>query len=242
MKGSLGFDPRDHDYGPATDGIRTILATWEDIDWFEPGEINDDGVREYGEHQRLAHTHLPELFPNVGVQRRVGGWDDFAVMCRRVRGSGKWNWKFDALKQLSHGHALAHGWNVEEHTRSFPAKSQRLGELFFSFAPPPSPGFTDKTGKPSVFWTSMLPRLTELDLLPTDGTKSGRFYLSYAHGDLLDCIKWQLADPVSALSNNPFLPLLRCYSAGAYPFSLDRETVVLFRFVARQIPRAIARS
>jgi hypothetical protein len=29
---------------------------------------------------------------------------------------------------------------------------------------------------------------------------------------------------------NPFDPLVRCYQAGAYPFSLDRSTVALFRW------------
>ena len=45
---------------------------------------------------------------------------------------------------------------------------------------------------------------------------------------------------VETLGGNPFVPLLRCYRAGGYPFSLDRDTVVLFRFAAdeRTLPKA----
>jgi len=42
------------------------------------------------------------------------------------------------------------------------------------------------------------------------------------------------------LSGNPFISLMQCYRSGGYPFSLDRETVVVFRFAADAgaLPRA----
>lgn len=36
MKRALGFDPREYEYGPATEAIRQILLDWETIDWFAP--------------------------------------------------------------------------------------------------------------------------------------------------------------------------------------------------------------
>lgn len=47
---------------------------------------------------------------------------------------------------------------------------------------------------------------------------------------MFHCVQWQLAEKHADVGANPLVPLLRCYRAGAYPFSLDRDTVVLFRF------------
>jgi hypothetical protein len=78
-----------------------------------------------------------------------------------------------------------------------------------------------------------MPKSAALDALPREGRgETARFYLGYAHFDVLDCIKWQLAKGSNDLVDNPFLPLLLCYAAGAYPFSLARDAVVMFRFAA----------
>jgi hypothetical protein len=47
---------------------------------------------------------------------------------------------------------------------------------------------------------------------------------------MLDAIQWQLAERTNHLAGNPFWPLVRLYRAGFYPFWLNRENVVLFRF------------
>ncbi|MGE3509588.1 MAG: hypothetical protein AB7N65_11975 [Vicinamibacterales bacterium] len=64
--------------------------------------------------------------------------------------------------------------------------------------------------------------------------------VGHAQVDAFECVQWQLAENHGDVSANPFVPLVRCYRAGAYPFSLDRDTVVLFRFTSdeRLLPRA----
>jgi hypothetical protein len=57
------------------------------------------------------------------------------------------------------------------------------------------------------------------------------FFLWYALMDAMECITWQLAEPsADLLADNPFLPLVRCYAAGFYPFALGPRTIVLFAF------------
>lgn len=66
----------------------------------------------------------------------------------------------------------------------------------------------------------------------------GSWYRSFANGDQLDAIQWWLAEPTA--TTNPFVPLVRCYSLGVYPFSLSRDKVVLFafRFTGKRLPTA----
>ena len=47
---------------------------------------------------------------------------------------------------------------------------------------------------------------------------------------MIECIEWQLAERSDQLDGNPFLPLVRCYAIGVYPFSLTRSELVLFSF------------
>ena len=42
----------------------------------------------------------------------------------------------------------------------------------------------------------------------------------------------QLVEKTPAMTTNPFLPLILCYGVGAYPFSLGRDSTVLFHFTA----------
>lgn len=224
MKGSLGFDPRDYDYGPATSAVHSILTEWSEIDWFEAGESEPiDAANLFREHQRLANAYDPEAFPaSISIDYVEGNWPTFVDWCKRVRSNSKWDWKFSALKTLSSKHEKACGWSAEAEAPLL-TSSPRPGDLFFKAR--------DATGNTFVMWNGVMPKITALDALPREPLgESARFYLGYAQGDALDCIKWQFAERSPDLSRNPFLPLLLCYGAGSYPFSIDRDTVVLFRF------------
>lgn len=225
MKGSLKFDPSQYDYGKPTEAIRSILAEWMEIDWFEPHiGTAEQGISLFREHQRLAHAHAPELFPeHVELRVVTGARKDFTSWCQQVRAQTSWDWKFSVLKQLSSQHAKARAWSPESEQRDRPPAPPRPGDLFIVFG--------DLKGNKQVIWNSVMPSPPALDALPREGFgETARFYISYAHADALDCMKWQLAEGSSDMSTNPFLPLLLCYQAGAYPFSLGRDAVVLFRF------------
>lgn len=228
MKRSLGFDPRDYDYGAPTEAIRSILTEWIEIDWFEPNPATrDHAVRLFHEHQRLARAVAPELFPaDIDIRVVCGGRGDFVSWCQRVRSQTSWDWKFSALKELSKQHATALGWSLEAHAQRVPMGIPRAGDLFVRFS--------DSNGSEHLVWNNVFPELHALDALPREGFReSADFYLGHAHGDAIECLTWQLAENTAELRGNPFLPLLLCYEAGAYPFSLDRDTVVLFSFDAQ---------
>jgi hypothetical protein len=46
--------------------------------------------------------------------------------------------------------------------------------------------------------------------------------------DAIAAVEWQLAECDDRLERNPFVPLIRCYQAGFYPFSLGPHEIVLF--------------
>jgi hypothetical protein len=81
-------------------------------------------------------------------------------------------------------------------------------------------------------WQGFARKLDALD--DQEACDQASFYVSFAQADLLDCVKWQLAQPDAVLGNNPFWPLVGCYRLGIYPFSIARSAVVLFRFVAQE--------
>jgi len=235
VKGLLGFDPNDYDYGPATSAVRTIIVEWTEIDWFVPsGATDDDLGRLFGEHNALAHSLAPELFAaRVEIRCVSGGWSEFMAWCKRVRAQTRWDWRFATLKKLSNDHAKANGWSLDRQAPRIPMGLPRPGDLFFRF--------DDAGGKPSVMWNGMFPPISALQTLAeTPAAESAQFYFGHAQADVFSCIQWQLADDNDDLTSNPFVPLVRCYRAGAYPFSLDRNTVVLFRFTAdeRLLPKA----
>jgi len=82
----------------------------------------------------------------------------------------------------------------------------------------------------TMLWSFSGPRL-ELDF-------DGHWYRGYASADMLDAIQWWLAEPTATA--NPFVPLVRCYRLGVYPFSLSRDKVVLFafRYTGQRLPTA----
>ena len=61
--------------------------------------------------------------------------------------------------------------------------------------------------------------------------EAGVWYGSYANMDVIEGIEWQLAEPGAALGDNPFVPRLRLYAAGFYPFSYGPREMVLFTFL-----------
>jgi hypothetical protein len=215
VKSELAFDPRDHDYGTATKSVRSLLTKWEDIDWFEPTATSDSDVVEiFQDHNTRARAVLPEQFAErVEISVVHGQWPEFEAWCKRVR-EQSWCWKYGDLKQLSHHHMNALGWSFETWARSRPEPTGP-GDLVHRYR--------DAGGTDLVMWGNVYPRVAA-------GGESSEFYLGYAHGDLLDAIRWQLAEGHNDRSRNPFDALLRCYHAGAYPFVLDRSTVVLFRW------------
>jgi hypothetical protein len=216
VKSELAFDPRDHDYGPATKSVRSLLTKWGDIDWFEPTATSDgEVVSIFREHNKRVHAASPELVAeHVEISVVHGQWPQFEAWCKRVREQQSGCWKYGVLKQVSHQHMNALGWSFETWARSMPEPT-RLGDLVHRYR--------DAGGTDLVMWGNVYPRVA------ADGESSG-FYLGYAHGDLLDAIRWQLAERHNDRSRNPFDALVRCYHAGAYPFVLDRSTVVLFRW------------
>lgn len=235
VKGTLTFDPNDYDYGPATMAIRTIIVEWADIDWFVPSSASDEEMtRLFDEHNALAHRRAPELFPERVTTRCVqGGWSEFVAWCKRVREQTRWDWRFSILKKLSHDHAKACGWSLDAQAAHVPKGQPKPGDLFFRF--------DDANGKASVIWNGLLPADSSLQAISNAPAKeSAQFYFGHAQADAFNCVRWQLAENHADVTANPFVPLARCYRAGAYPFSLDRDTVVLFRFTADEhvLPRA----
>lgn len=225
MKGVLSFDPRDYDYGPSTDAIRSILSGWIEIDWFEPAQASgEQAAHLFREHQRLAHAHVPELYPEqIDVRVVSGDRNEFTSWCQRVRAQTSWDWKFSVLKTLSNRHAQARDWSPDVYVERMPVAPPRPGDPFWVFNSP--------RGKKQWVWNSIVPTPSALSSLPREGFgEAAAFYFGYAQSDALECMKWQFAENTADLSTNPFLPLLLCYGSGSYPFSLGPDSVTLFRF------------
>lgn len=221
MKGPLGLDPSQCSCGPATPAVRQLLTEWAAIDWFEPASPTaaSEASRAFQEHHRRARTQQPELFPDpLAITVQQGSWPELTELCERVR-MQRWDWKFGALKQLSHRHSQAHGWSLgaEIEALQLPEYPQiGPGDLFFRFGP-------------SVIWADFGPTLN-LKHLDSTYAADALWYLSYARMDLIEATEWQLAERNANLDDNPFVPLLRCYTLGFYPFSLTRNQVLLFGF------------
>ena len=130
------------------------------------------------------------------------------------------------LKPLSAAHTWARGWDLDRQEASDAGASP--GSLFVRM---------HGAERSFVMWCSLMPRLGELDVLRGDQAgDAAEFYLSYAHDDVIRCIQWQLAEGSNDLSRNPFMPLIGCYRTGFYPFVMNRDSVLLFRFVTDRLP------
>jgi hypothetical protein len=225
MNGPLGVDPAQWSCGPATTAVRQILTEWAAIDWFEPAhtKANDDATSSFEEHHHRARAQQPELFAeHLDITVQQGGWPEFIALCERVR-TQQWDWKFAALKLLSYWHSDAHGWSL-----SAEAGVRDVELLARGYAPGPGDLFF-RYGE-IVIWNDLGPILNLQGLDPIHAANAN-WYLSYARMDMIECIEWQLAEPGGHLDANPFLPLLRCYAAQHYPFSLAPGEVVLFGFM-----------
>jgi hypothetical protein len=221
LKGKLDFDPEQFEHGPATLFARRILSLWASIDWFVPPAVGADvrATRLLEEHSALARAARPDLFPaEPAVTTVTAGWDEFRALCERVRSpDARWDWKYSALKPLSSSHSKTRGWSLSDAARTITADDPpRKGELFI------------KVG-PNAMWMGCNPSFDFDGLSPADVAASS-FYLGYAHMDVLECIEWQLAERSDDESGNPFVPLVRCYAEGHYPFSLGPSEIMLFAF------------
>jgi hypothetical protein len=220
------FDSAQGEYGPATAAVRQILTEWGEVDWFAPPTSHAARARAvalFQEHNAQARARLPDLFPeDIDVRPLVQGWTDFAELYERVR-TQSWDWKYSALKQLSFEHSKALGWSLQD-------QGQFAVPLADGARPRPDDLFIRL--EEHVMWAGAFvsPRRERRAELPPEHAKLADWYLGYASMDMTECLEWQLAEKSSRLDGNPFLPLLRCYAAGFYPFSLDRHTVVLFAF------------
>lgn len=127
----------------------------------------------------------------------------------------RWDWKYAALKQLSRRHSQAHGWKL---ANEIDHAGEPLGpcRLFLRWGT-------------TVIWNDFGPKL-DLEHLDKTHAADAHWYLSYGRMDMIECIEWQLAERSGQLDGNPFLPLVRCYALGFYPFSLTRSELVLFSF------------
>jgi hypothetical protein len=222
MKGPLHLDRARHDFGVAAGAVRQLLDEWEGIDWFEPmAQPAEVGEALFREHQRLARLHLPQQFaPSIAIRHRSGDWADFVACCQAVRRGGSYDWKMGPLKDLLHEHCERHAFSIKVAAPKLLVSGAPLDErcLFIPFGG-------------GVVWGRLGP-LLDLASLGELASESAWFYLFYATSDAMQAIEWQLADPRSSLSDNPFVPLLRCYARGFYPFAHSPTDVLLFRFAA----------
>ncbi|MDC0743548.1 hypothetical protein [Polyangium mundeleinium] len=225
MRGTFPyFDPEQCDCGPATGAIRRILHEWASVDWFEPPRHDSDverAVRLLREHHTLVRSYQPALLSErFEVRPSIGDGSHFSTLCEQASASIEtWDWKYGVLKPLSRRHMEAQGWDRKAHARPLVWKDgprPRTGDLIVKVAT-------------TVVWNAY----AVVDLraaLPPDRVKAAEWYLLYANVDFIDCLEWQLAENHDRLDANPFFPLVQCYGAGAYPFSLSPTSYVLHAF------------
>lgn len=229
MKGTFGFDPDRCDLRGATESVRRILNEWVEVDWFvsKPAEIADErAVRRFEKHQERARLHEPDLFSSqVVIRIERGGWRDFAKLCARVRENRGWDWKEGALKPLS-----------ARHSKRFNVRLQDLARVNLEDGETPDARDLFFCLGNSVIWQSLAPKFEPVVPWPLDVASEAIWYLSYAQMDVIAAVEWQVAECDERLDRNPFVPLIRCYDAGFYPFSLGPRDLVLFGWAA--LPKA----
>lgn len=219
MRAAPTITPARLDYGPATAAVRAIVSTWNAIDWFVPPTRRvADGARCMLRHHRLARAALPSHFgESLDVEHSQGGWDAFLALCQRAR-EDSWDWKYGALKPLSHAHATARGWSLDVELALRPQGAPPTGRaLFFSLQGVP-------------LWAPIGPALDLRATLSAPVAECAGWYLSYASMDAQHAAVWQLAEPTASPADNPFTPLIQCHAAGFYPFGLARDRAHLFSF------------
>jgi len=221
MKGLLYLDRSRHNFGAAAATVLPLLDQWEAIDWFVPTtQPPVTGQLQFVAHLRLCQQHAPKDFPRpLAIELQAGGWSQFSDLCQAVRGPNDSDWKLGPLK----GMALDHG------RRCGYSRKDTAAALIKPGAPLDQRCLMISAGEHFIFGR-LGPELDFSALSPFDAD-AARFYFFYAHGDAIDAIEWQLAEPSAPLADNPFAVLLACYGSGYYPFMFKNDRVVLFRFV-----------
>ena len=223
MKATFDFDPEAQEYGPATLAVRRILNEWATVDWFVSpagGGREQTALQLFGDHNALAKAHQPELFRDqVTLRPEMLTWREFSTLCKRVRErSSTWDWKYAVLKQMTSRHSKALGWKLADQAALLVQGRYKPGDLFI------------RVGDSAVWAVS--PKLELKAFVPHEHIEAAQWYLSYAQMDFIECIEWQLAEKSNDTDSNPFVPLVRCYGAGFYPFSLSATEVKLCAFSA----------
>jgi hypothetical protein len=224
MKAAFDFNPNACDYGVATIAVRSLLTEWAGIDWFvPPAQPDAKAIGLFEEHQVKAKLALPRAVPRaIDVRVERGGWASFASLCTEVRAPKRtFDWKYGSLKQLTRHHSQAQDWNASRDLslRAGVGEMPRPGDLFL------------RLNQETAVWTLSSGALDLHGVGPDDGEVAA-WYRGYAWMDLLSAVEWQLAARAHDLSRNPFVPLVSCYRAGFYPFGIDEDEFVLFRFDA----------
>lgn len=234
MKTSWRYDDR-RDLGPATDGVRTIVALWQRIDWFtEPAPGAFERARcAFEKHLARTRAHAPGAYaPAMRFAPRIGTWPDFAALVRTATGQSGFDWKFGVLKPLLHAHRERLGFHIDaSHPGVVPITELRADAPMPLYAALPN-GTTITLG-PHVGATgdalfAASPRAAwqrATNYRPAIG-----WYTSYASQDAAFAVEWQLAAAHAVVDDNPFVPLLETYDAGAYPFVTSASEVVFFSF------------
>lgn len=126
----------------------------------------------------------------------------------------EWNWRYGVLKKLRSTEQQRSGWRPEVADPAHP----KPGTLFFRLP----------HGKMTI-WLDHRPSL-DFRSWSVPARQSALWYLTYANIDMLHAAAWQLSRGSDELPGNPFLPILRLYEVGAFPFVFSPSLVVLFRF------------
>lgn len=203
-------------WGPATRSVRAIRELAARIDWFAPSASGDASwIEEH--HARVRAFDATAIPAHVAVTHHVGGWAEFAELAALVRDpKATYDWKFGVLKPLCKAHSMAKAWSAKAHVDAHPATPGRTDELFVVLGE-------------HVLWNA--PALPSPDV-STAGAARGDalWYRGFGVTDVIEAIEWQLAEGSDDLETNPFVPLLRGYAAGQYPFALAPHRMALFRF------------
>jgi hypothetical protein len=218
-------------YGPATPALRAIAEVWRGIDWFAPTGTDESAAAALVQaHVARAHR-ASRLFPaRVRIRHELGDRGRFISLWDVATNEPASSWKWTRLRRLSADHARAHRWSQRELLR-VPEQAD---------LPVRREGYAD--GPLVVMFSFPAPEPTQLYTAPFSA--SAHAYLRAAQQDAVAAAAWQLAERSADTTSNPFVPLLECYRAGFYPFSLAGEEVCLFRFTAdaHALPKAIAQS
>ncbi len=210
-------DPVDPDRlagGPATRAVRSLLRLAMRTRWFEPAA--PDKPTFFRAHVALVRAHVPGAFTDdMEITEEVGGWAALERLASQVRHpASTFDWKFGTLKTMVKAHSEARGWSAAAHARAFQSSTHSPGDLFVLL-------------QDQAFWRMPFPT-PELVRAGT-AREAAAWFASFATGDLIEAIEWQLAEGTDDLESNPMLPLLLGYAMGQYPFVLDASRVVVLR-------------